>query len=114
MGDLVHKMVEYLQKRLNYTDVYLVFDWYHPYNSKGSTRVQRSSGSTKQQHNFKTQSSLPSQSVSLTITENQIQIIDILSQNLIHHFQENRCQIRLVITRSDNFPDEVHNGAYIR
>ena len=31
MGDLVQIIVEYLQKWMDYTDVYPVFDRYHPY-----------------------------------------------------------------------------------
>ena len=114
MGDLFHIMVGYLHERLDYTDAYPVFYQYHPYSRKGSTRIQRSSVRAKQEHHFKTQSYLPSQSVWLTFTEHKVQIIDILGQNLIHHFQENRCQTRLEITSSDNIPDEVHDGVHIK
>ena len=47
MGDVVQIMVEFLQKRMDYTDVYHVFDRYHPYSPKSSTWIQRSSESAK-------------------------------------------------------------------
>ena len=56
MGDVVQIMVAYLQKRMDFTDVYPVFDRYQPYSPKGSTWIERSSESAKQQLYFNTQS----------------------------------------------------------
>ena len=56
MGDLVQIITEYLQKWMDYIDVYPVCDRYRPYRPKGSTWIQRSSESAKQQLYFNTQS----------------------------------------------------------
>ncbi len=114
MKDLVQVIAKYVTTRLTVSDVYLIFDRYYTYSTKGCTRGQRMKESIKEQHHFTLQSSLPSQQVSLTITENKVQIIDILCQNLILHFQNERFENRLVITGSDQIPDEVHNGVHIR
>ena len=54
MADVVQIMMEYLQKRMDYTDVYPVFDRYHPYSPKGSTWIQRSSESAKHELYYNT------------------------------------------------------------
>ena len=99
------------KKRLDYTDVYIKFERCHPYSRHG---FKDHFDSAKQQHHFNIQSSLPSQSVSLTITENKAQINDILIQNLICHFQESIYQRRRVIISSDHIPGKVHNSMHTR
>ncbi len=48
-----------------------------------------------------------SQQVSLTITENKLQITDILCQTLILNLQNEHFEHGLVITGSDQNPDDV-------
>ena len=97
MGIVVQIMVEYLQKRMDYTDVFPVFDRHHPYSRKGSTWIQRPSESAKQQLYFNTQRRpfhlnmfhWPQRKQCTNYWYNTSK------SNPSLHFQENRCQRRL-------------------
>ncbi len=107
MNDLVQLLTKYVATcptkyvatYMTLSDAYLIFHWYFT----GWTQSQRMKESTKEQH----------PQVSLTITENKLQIITILCQSLVLHFQDEHFEHGLVITGSDQNPNEVQNEIHI-
>ena len=92
-------------------DVYLVFDRYHEFSIKSATRLGRSGQQDSRRHKLSLQTPLPSQKVVLTVTENKVQLIDIICQYLIKSSQhEKASHHRLVITGQANTPMEVQRA----
>jgi len=111
--DLVNAIAAYLDKRLANSDVHLIFDRYFDYSPKGCTRGRRKSVSGDCRH-LTVQSPLPPQSVSLTITDNKVQLIELICDKLPVHFEEHSHRNRLLITGPDTIPEEVHMGVTIK
>jgi hypothetical protein len=61
--------------------VYIVFDRYHQDSIKGHTRIVRASGVTRRFH-LQLVTELPSQKVVLTVTQNKMQLTDLILQSL--------------------------------
>ena len=59
------------------------------------------------------QSPLPPQSMSLTITDNKVQIIALICNNLPAQFQKEPCNHCLLITGPDSVPIEISQGLEI-
>ena len=114
MGDVVQIMVEYLQKPMDYTDVFPVFDRYHPYSPQGSTWIQRSSESAKQQLYFNTHSrpfhlNMFHWPHRKQCTNNWYDTSK--SNPLLSRKQMSK---KTWITSPDHIPDEVHDGVHIK
>ena len=75
--DFVKKFKNHIKEKLESGDVYLVFDRYKGYSTKSSTRISRMTEGCKVFQLCLT-APLPSQKVTLTITENKKQYIDII------------------------------------
>ena len=61
--------------------MYIVFDRYHQDSIKGHTRIVRASGVTRRFH-LQLATELPSQKVVLTVTQNKMQLTDLILQSL--------------------------------
>ena len=61
--------------------MYIVFDRYHQDSIKGHTRIVRASGVTRRFH-LQLVTELPSQKVVLTVTQNKMQLTDLILQSL--------------------------------
>ena len=61
--------------------MYIVFDRYHQDLIKGHTRIVRASGVTRRFH-LQLVTELPSQKVVLTVTQNKMQLTDLILQSL--------------------------------
>ena len=88
VGDFVINFRNYIEKQLQRYDVYLVFDRYKGYSTKGVTRDSRGTQLSRV-HQLTTVMPIPSQKVILTIPENKQQlislIIDDLCRNTVFH-----------------------------
>lgn len=111
--DLVNAVALYIEVRLRNSDVNIIFDRYFDYSPKGCTRGRRTCISSDHRL-LELQSPLPPQSVSLTVTDNKVQIINIVCNGLLKHFQQQPSDNRLLITGSDTVPNEVHMGVHIK
>lgn len=106
--DFVSKFKGKIEERLKSGDVYLVFDRYNDYSTKCATRISRGNDGCRV-FQLSPTSPLPSQKLTLTVTENKKQLINIICQHLqgdagfiIKH--------KLVITSQDGTPVQLGPG----
>ena len=57
---------------------------------------------------------LPPQCVSLTVTDNKVQLLDAICDNLTVYFQEHLCNNKLIITDPNTIPDEIIMGVHTK
>lgn len=110
--DLATTLAKYIQRKLVIGDVNLVFDRYYDFSTKGCTRGRRAASGDH--CHLTLQSPLPAQSAVLTVTDNKVQLIDIICMHLIDQFQKEPCNNRLIITGPCPTPDEVCMGIHIQ
>ena len=107
--DYCNAFCSYILKRLDKSDVYLIFDRYNEDSIKKDTRQSRAkSGSRTYKLNMS--SPLPSQSVILSVTKNKIQIIECIIQTLIEIAVERSHKNKLVVTGPSPIPTLIQNG----
>ena len=107
VSDLINTFRQFIARQLDLKqDVYIVFDRYHQDSIKGHTRIVRASGVTRRFH-LQLATELPSQKVVLTVTQNKMQLTDLILQSL----QEDPIVSRqkLVVTGL-NDTIQIHNG----
>ena len=88
--DFVRNFASFIYVKVDMCDVYLVFDRYHEFSIKSATRLGRSGQQASRRHKLSLQTPLPSQKVVLTVTENKVQLIDIICQYLIKSSQHEK------------------------
>ena len=93
------------------SDIYLIFDRYHEYSIKYTTRDARETGITRKHHLLRT-TKLPAQKVVLSSVENKKQLIRILCEELtedgLFHLPSTGDH-KLVVSGEDPCPIEVQN-----
>ena len=78
VSDLINTFRQFIARQLDLKqDVYIVFDRYHQDSIKGHTRIVRASGVTRRFH-LQLATELPSQKVVLTVTQNKMQLKDLI------------------------------------
>lgn len=116
--DYVDNCWGYVSQRMHKSHVYLVFDRYYEYSIKSCTRKSRIGKQSVSGHKLRLSTPLPAQHTILTVTENKVQLIDIICEQL----QEKARNIpatdasfnhRLMITGSSQAPSEIHMGVLI-
>ena len=112
VGDFICNFRTYVGQKLKQGEVYLVFDRYRQYSTKGVTRSGRQSNASKV-YQLTHDTPLPPQNVALGVTENKKQIIalicvDLCSDSDFH--QMHTMTKRLVITGDNDTPMEMHKG----
>ena len=112
--DYVDKAVTWTFRKVQESDVYLVFDRYMEYSIKDNTRNTRQKGASRQ-HRLTLTMLLPPQKVLLTVTQNKIQLIDLNVAALQKEkYQFKLCGQKLVVTGRDPIPVEINKGVVIR
>ena len=97
--DFVDNFMSYIMAKVDKSDVYLVFDRYHDFSIKSGTRLARAGQQARRRHRLNHQTPLPPQLVVLSVTENKVQLIELICQNLIDVSQQRKqSQHRLVNT----------------
>jgi len=88
--DFVEKFKHHIKEKLKDGDIYLVIDRYKDFSTISSTRTSRMAERCKV-FQLSLTSPLPSQKVSLTITQNKKQLIDIICKDIQNdsYFQKN-------------------------
>ncbi len=97
---------------IEYGDVNLVFDRYENFSTKSSTRISRMTEGCKVFQLCPT-APLPSQKVTLTITQNKKQLIDIICKDLqsdTDFHGRNTGKHKRVITGQEETPVEISCG----
>ncbi|KAK3106543.1 hypothetical protein FSP39_022295 [Pinctada imbricata] len=111
--DFVYSFWSYISQKLNTSDVYLIFDRYRQYSIKDSARISRKA-SSGQAHKLCLNTPLPAQSVVLSVTENKVQLIDIICNQTIQYASDESKNHTLLITGSHEAPTEVTKGVQIQ
>ena len=83
-------------------------------STEGCTRGRRASVTADRRRHLILQSSLPPHSGSLTVTDNKVQLIDAICDNLPAHFQGHPCKNKLIITGSNTILDEITMGVHVK
>ena len=107
VSDLINTFRQFIARQLDLKqDVYTVFDRYHQDSIKGHTRIVRAIGVTRRLY-LQLATELPSQKVVLMVTQNEMQLTDLILQSL----QEDPIVSRqkLVVTGL-NDTIQIHNG----
>jgi len=76
--DFIKNFLDYLSSHLNINDTYLIFDRYCDNSIKDITRTSRAGKDASRQHQLSLLTPLPSQKVCLTVTENKVQLINLI------------------------------------
>ena len=112
--DYVDKAVTWTIRKVQESDVYLVFHRYMEYSIKDNTRNTRQKGASRQ-HCLTLTMPLPPQKVLLTVTQNKIQLIDLIVAALQKEKDQFKlCVHKLVVTGSEPVPVEINKGLVIR
>ena len=77
-----------VMKRVASQDTYLIFDRYFDFSIKSGTRAARAGEEASRRHRLQLHTPLPPQTVVLTVTENKVQVIDLICQDLIQKAQD--------------------------
>ena len=112
--DYARSFTSYVTKLMTDSDVYLVFDRYHNPSIKDVTRKSRMGKGGARRHLLNSHMPLLPQKVTLSVTENKVQLIDILCQHLkdqCHTFPEKN---KLVVTSNDPIPFEISDGVIVQ
>ena len=112
VADLVEVVASYVAARLVKSDVLLTFDRYHEMSTKGCTRDQRSTEKGGR-HFLTIESSLPCKIVAMTITENKVQLINLIFKELPQPFKKLQYKHKLLITGKEPAPVEINLGVQI-
>jgi len=111
--DYVDNVVTYVTRKMKEANVYLIFDRYFPYSIKSSTRSARDKEASRK-HRISPMMLLPPQKVMLTVTENKVQLVELIVQRL-----KESCanlaytQHKLVVTGHHAVPIEINLGCII-
>ena len=106
---------QYIQQKLISGDVYLVFDRYLDFSTKSATRCNRTSEANRV-HRLALDTTLPSQKVVLTVSENKSQLMELICKELTRDTTFHRDYTmthKLVITSSNNAPVEIRYGGVV-
>ena len=107
VSDLINAFRQFIARQLYLKqDVYIVFDRYHQDSIKGHTRIVRASGVTRRFH-LQLVTKLPSQKVVPTVTQNKMQLTDLILQSLQEDLIVSRQ--KLVVTGL-NETIQIHDG----
>ena len=116
VADYVENFKKFLERKLQDSGVYLVFDRYREYSTKSITRQVRECEASRP-YQLTESMPLPSQKAVLTVTANKQQLISIICTNIsndekfhLSHTSRNK----LVITGSSNTPTEIYKGVVIQ
>ena len=91
-------------------DVCLIFDRYQDFSIKSGTRLARAGQHASRRHKLSPSTPLPPQQVVLTVTDNEVQLTELICQQLTSEFQEKPSKHRLVITGKELMPLELNHG----
>jgi len=114
VADFVNGFTRNVMKRVASQDTYLIFDRYFDFSIKSGTRAARAGEEASRRHRLQLHTPLPPQTVVLTVTENKVQVIDLICQDLIQKAQDEPNEHSLVITFTESVPVVIQGGIVFR
>ena len=107
--DFIVNLIAFLNEKLKSCDTYLIFDRYHDNSIKRATRTARAGKEASRRMKLGLKTPLPAQKIVLTVTENKIQLINLICSYIANHV-ELLGDHRLILTGQDPTPIEVFEG----
>ena len=109
--DYIKSLMAYVIGLLQRCDTYLIFDRYYADSIKNATRSARAGKEASRRHQLSLSTPLPSQKVTLTVTENKVQLIKLTIKYITDNMEMFPQGSKLVVTGPDPTPLEIHHGA---
>lgn len=116
VSDYIFRFKSALITKLQLGDVYLIFDRYYTFSTKDVARQKREVGVSRV-YQLSLLSPLPSQKVTLTVTENKKQLINLICSDLVQNkeYLEPYTRInKLVVTGQDEIPNEISGLSVVK
>ncbi|MES9884531.1 MAG: hypothetical protein ABW185_27110 [Sedimenticola sp.] len=105
--EYVDNFCSHIYKLVLQNDVYLVFDRYFQHSIKNVTRRSRAGSLGTRHHKLGLNTPLPAQKVALSVTENKVQLIDIICEQLLENGKNYTDKHKLVVTGQNNVPVQI-------
>jgi len=105
--DYVQNLLSYLRDKLKICDTYLVFDRYYDNSIKKVTRTARAGKDASRRHQLNLTTPLPAQKIVLTVTENKVQLINIICSSIKDHPEAFSTNTKLILTGPNPIPMEI-------
>ena len=83
--DYFMNLVAYVNRLLQKSDTYLIFDRYYVDSVKNTTRSTRADKVASRRHQLTVHTPLPSQQVTLTVTDNKVHLVNLVIEYIVHH-----------------------------
>ena len=114
--DIITSIKIYIEKMLEHSEVWLLYDRYREYSLKGGTRcTRRQEDST---YHLSLESSLPGKKVMLSVTDNKVQLIELICLELPTEIAKSQISSgtphSFFLVGSDPRPVQVQMGVVIR
>ena len=109
VSDYIRNLKGFLLKQSTLAEVYLVFDRYYNDSIKGLTRKNRDIGASRV-YQLTADTPLPSRETVLTVTENKVQLIQLIINDFLENPKSLHYKHKLVVTGPDPDPFEISNG----
>ena len=116
IADFVENFKGFLLKKLLDLDVYLIFDRYREYRTKSVTRDARTCEAITV-YQLTENTPLPSQKAVLTVSSNKKQLMSIICSSINNDEEfhaQHTTRNNLVITSSDDVPNEIQRGCHCK
>ena len=107
--------MEYIFRKLEDSDVNVIFDRYFEYSTKSATRTSWAVQQASRRHKLTPSTPLPAQTTALTITENKQQIISTICEQLQEKVKTHNPTAKhsLLVTGPSSVPVEIFKGTVI-
>lgn len=108
--DFVTNVKKYISKKLEKTDMYLVFNRYKDFSTKSAARSDRETEASRV-HQLSLNTPFPPQKVVVTVSKNKTQLMEHICEELVaeKEFHKHISNYKLVITGSNDTPIEISN-----
>jgi len=113
--DFLDNAVEYIFRKLEYSNVSVIFDRYFEYSTKSATRTSRAVQQGSRRHKLTPSTPLLAQTIALTETENKQQISSKICEQLQEKGKTRKetAKHRLLVTIPSSVPVEIFKGIVI-
>ena len=112
VSDLIDGVKCYLSKFLYKSDVFLIFDRYFDFSIKSDTRTERL-GTFLRSHSLLLSSPLPLKETTLKSTKTKVQLIELISKEVIEYFSNTNNSKKLIVTSKADCPMQTYLGQHM-
>ena len=111
VSDLIEALRCYISRLICKSDVYLIFDRYFDFSIKSDTRIERL-GTFLRSHSLSLSAPLPPREITMKSTKTKVQLIQLISKELISIFTSASTHNKLIITSKEDCPQQTYLGQH--